>query len=233
MIELLRSCHDLALSICYLRWCLLSLRRVTPPRSSPPRSFFPSLKVVFKDLGPQVGYSTVFFLEYLGPMLIYPLFYFFREEIYGRLGFKVARGRCFQPRRGVSVPNLPYNLQDIGPVNEVQTLAMYYWVFHYAKRILETFLVHTFSHATMPLFNLFRQVQDGWTSTEARPLLIVERSSLRCVRTTRGATQELGLLLGLCCLCGLLRQPPPVHCAGPAAHPDRPWPSPAHAGRQP
>ncbi len=29
--------------------------------------------LVFKDLGPQVGYSTVFFWEYFGPLVIYPL----------------------------------------------------------------------------------------------------------------------------------------------------------------
>lgn len=47
--------------------------------------------LVFKDLGPQIGYSTVFVLEYLGPMLVYPLFYYFRTDIYGAMGLKV---RC-------------------------------------------------------------------------------------------------------------------------------------------
>jgi very-long-chain enoyl-CoA reductase len=30
------------------------------------------------------------------------------------------------------------------------------WIFHYTKRIFESCFVHTFSHATMPLFNLFK-----------------------------------------------------------------------------
>lgn len=44
-----------------------------------------------------------------------------------------------------------------------QTLATAYWCFHYAKRIAETFFVHKFSHATMPVFNLFKNCCYYWT----------------------------------------------------------------------
>eukprot|EP00976_Prorocentrum_cordatum_P088254 1187237-Prorocentrum_minimum.AAC.4 len=40
--------------------------------------------VTLKDLGPQIGYQTVFFWEYFGPMMIYPLFYCLRQQIYGK-----------------------------------------------------------------------------------------------------------------------------------------------------
>ena len=38
----------------------------------------------FKDLGPQVGWDTVFYLEYAGPIVITLALIFFREIIYGR-----------------------------------------------------------------------------------------------------------------------------------------------------
>merc|ERR1711869_171425 len=40
--------------------------------------------------------------------------------------------------------------------SETQDLAFVYFVGHYVKRILETFFVHRFSHATMPIFNLYK-----------------------------------------------------------------------------
>lgn len=96
------------------------------------------LTVVFKDLGPQVSYPILFFFEYLGPLLIYPVFYFF--PVYQYFGFKGER--VIQP---------------------VQTYALYYWCFHYFKRIMETFFVHRFSHATSPLSNVFRNCAYYWT----------------------------------------------------------------------
>ena len=38
-----------------------------------------------------------------------------------------------------------------------------YWSFHYAKRIAETFFVHKFSHATMPVFNLIKNCAYYWS----------------------------------------------------------------------
>lgn len=38
--------------------------------------------LVFKDLGPQIGYATVFFWEYFGPLAIYPLFYLLPNLFY-------------------------------------------------------------------------------------------------------------------------------------------------------
>eukprot|EP00775_Hariotina_reticulata_P013395 gene13395-13523_t len=89
--------------------------------------------IEFKDLGPQINYSTVFFFEYFGPMVIYPLFFF--------------------------LPNVFYPGQPAPPLAErplVQKIACAYWVLHYAKRIFETFFIHVFGHETMPIRNLFK-----------------------------------------------------------------------------
>eukprot|EP00850_Spirogloea_muscicola_P018513 SM000170S02685 [mRNA] locus=s170:301227:302979:+ [translate_table: standard] len=94
-------------------------------------------RVVLKDLGPQVGYRTVFVLEYLGPLLIYPLFFVYPQIFYPWQTGKIRRA-------------------------DVQEYALVYWSFHYAKRIAESMLVHRFSHATMPLPNLFRNCAYYW-----------------------------------------------------------------------
>lgn len=60
----------------------------------------------------------MFFWEYFGPLAVYPLFYFLPHVFY--------------PWAGDAVPGKA----------PVQTLALAYYSLHYAKRILETFLVH-------------------------------------------------------------------------------------------
>nr|CAG4643333.1 EOG090X097L [Ilyocryptus agilis] len=94
-------------------------------------------KLYLKDLGPQVGYKTVFLVEYAGPLLIY-------AWIYQRPWLFYGEGAASQP------------------MSEVVHIAAGCWVAHYAKRILETIFVHRFSHATMPLRNLFRNSSYYW-----------------------------------------------------------------------
>eukprot|EP00164_Ancoracysta_twista_P000872 GFYU01001146.1.p1 GENE.GFYU01001146.1~~GFYU01001146.1.p1 ORF type:complete len:299 (+),score=112.22 GFYU01001146.1:36-932(+) len=95
--------------------------------------------VMFKDLGPQVGYQTVFIVEYAGPLFIY-LFFYMRPA-------------------GIYDPELVAQ----NPLGDVQNYACYLWCFHYIKREVETLLVHRFSHGTMPLFNLFKNSGYYWT----------------------------------------------------------------------
>ncbi|KAI3777970.1 hypothetical protein L2E82_06881 [Cichorium intybus] len=97
-----------------------------------------NITVVFKDLGPQVSYRTLFFFEYLGPLILYPIFYYL--PVYQYLGYETKR-----------------------IIHPVQTYALYYWSLHYFKRIMETFFVHRFSHATSPISNVFRNCAYYWT----------------------------------------------------------------------
>ncbi|KAL5017443.1 hypothetical protein ScPMuIL_007032 [Solemya velum] len=95
-------------------------------------------KLYFKDLGPQVGWTTVFLTEYAGPLVIYLLFYIRPSIIYG----------------AVSAPKA-----------DVVKIAAACWTFHYAKRLLETVFVHRFSHATMPILNIFKNSGYYWGFT--------------------------------------------------------------------
>jgi very-long-chain enoyl-CoA reductase len=97
-----------------------------------------SFTVTFKDLGAQIGYRTVFLVEYFGPIL-FVLFYYLRPAfIYGP-----------------EAVNTPYNW--------VAQWAVYAWVVHFLKREFETIFIHKFSRATMPLSNIFKNCAYYWT----------------------------------------------------------------------
>ena len=85
----------------------------------------------FKDLGPQLSYSTVFYCEYAGPLIAYLLFYFQLLPVY----------------------TAPTQFKNYLRVVHIAAICH---SFHFLKRLLETRFVHRFSHATMPLRNLFR-----------------------------------------------------------------------------
>ena len=96
--------------------------------------------LIFKDLGPQILWKTVFLAEYFGPLILYPLFYMQPQWIYGEA--------------------IQYEMT--GWAREVQFSAVIAWTFHYAKREFETLFVHRFSHATMPFTNLFKNCIYYW-----------------------------------------------------------------------
>ncbi|XP_023167065.2 very-long-chain enoyl-CoA reductase [Drosophila hydei] len=96
-------------------------------------------KVYIKDLGPQIGWKTVFLSEYAGPLIVYLIFYFRPELIYGK-----AAGN---------------------PISLTTHIAAGCYTVHYVKRLLETIFVHRFSHNTMPLRNLFKNCSYYWGFT--------------------------------------------------------------------
>ena len=94
----------------------------------------PQVTLKFKDLGPQVSWTTVFLVEYGGPIAIILLLLYFRKGIYG------------------SDPDLTYN----------QKLGVGMGLGHYIKREFETLFVHKFSNDTMPMSNIFKNSIHYW-----------------------------------------------------------------------
>ncbi|KAJ3476755.1 hypothetical protein NLI96_g10946 [Meripilus lineatus] len=82
-----------------------------------------------KDLGPQASWTTVFVVEYIGPLIIHPLVYHFPNIFYG------------------------------GPVQHslLQRYVYAMVMLHFLKREYETLFVHRFSHGTMPFAYIFRK----------------------------------------------------------------------------
>ncbi|KAJ8674195.1 hypothetical protein QAD02_005457 [Eretmocerus hayati] len=93
-------------------------------------------KLYYKDLGPQIGWKTVFLAEYAGPLVVY-LWLYQRPWIF-------------------------YGDAASAPMDAVVHWAAVCWSIHYVKRLLETMFVHRFSHATMPLRNLFKNCSYYW-----------------------------------------------------------------------
>jgi len=94
-------------------------------------------KLYLKDLGPQIGWDTVFKVEYAGPLFVYLWFY--------------------------TRPWLFYGSEAAAkPYAQVVKIAAVCWSVHYAKRLFETMFIHRFSHATMPIFNLFKNSAYYW-----------------------------------------------------------------------
>ncbi|CAG9477128.1 3-oxo-5-alpha-steroid 4-dehydrogenase, putative [Plasmodium vivax] len=80
--------------------------------------------LIFKDLGVQISWRLVYVIEYLGPIFIFPFFYFCDKYIY---------------------PQANKNKHII------QILSLWFLLFHFLKREFESMFVHRFSNATMPI----------------------------------------------------------------------------------
>lgn len=92
--------------------------------------------VTFKNLGPQIGYRTVFYIEYAGPLAFILLYYLRPSFIYG---------------------------SQVANYSQAQKTLVGLFAAHFVKRELETAFVHKFSRPTMPLFNIFKNCSYYWT----------------------------------------------------------------------
>lgn len=98
--------------------------------------------VSVKDLGPQIGYRTVFLLEYFGPLVFVLGYAAMRQYMPGTMpGWKATHA----------------------PMGFVSTLGVACWSIHFLKREFETIFIHKFSRPTMPLSNLFKNCAYYWT----------------------------------------------------------------------
>lgn len=99
------------------------------------------VELFVKDLGPQVAWRLVFFVEYIGPILIHSILYKLSQQPY-------------------AIEHLHSETKSYNPfLNKLSyTLVMV----HYFKREFETLFVHQFSQSTMPLFNIFKNSFHYW-----------------------------------------------------------------------
>ncbi|TLD32918.1 hypothetical protein PspLS_00910 [Pyricularia sp. CBS 133598] len=105
-------------------------------------------EVLVKDLGPQIGWRTVFFIEYFGPILFHCIFAGGRDYIYPALGSYPGSAS------GKPLPAL----------TTIQQLSFALFIIHFMKREVETVFVHRFAANTMPFFALFRNCFLYWVS---------------------------------------------------------------------
>jgi len=91
--------------------------------------------ITFKDLGPQISWRNVFIVEYFGPLVIHPLFYFGSKLFY----------------KGSTGEHTP-----------VQKICFLFIMIHFLKREIETVAVHRFSNNSMPVKNIFKNSFHYW-----------------------------------------------------------------------
>lgn len=102
-------------------------------------------EILVQDLGAQIGWRTVFVIEYAGPILFHLAFFYLRPVI---------------PLPAFLVGSVAASRQD--PLTDIQKIVHTLFVLHFVKRELETIFLHRFSANTMPAFNIFRNSAFYW-----------------------------------------------------------------------
>jgi len=110
-------------------------------------------QIFVKDLGPQIAWRTVFIVEYLGPLMIHPLFFYLRPLIYTASPYNPLSYIPFNASSTTGLMPAPTTTQLI-----LCTLC----TLHFLKREYETIFVHRFSAATMPATNIAKNSAHYW-----------------------------------------------------------------------
>ncbi|XBW38058.1 hypothetical protein QEN19_003645 [Hanseniaspora menglaensis] len=90
-------------------------------------------EIFIKDLGPQISWRLVFMIEYFGPIAIHTLLY------------------------QLALINYTFGVEK----STIKSVYLMH-IIHYLKREFESVFVHSFSNATMPLFNVFKNSFHYW-----------------------------------------------------------------------
>ena len=119
-------------------------------------SSFPSISkdaseitIVLKDLGPQISWRTVFIVEYLFPMLVFPMLWMLVRKFPHSCVTKFLYGDANPDYTRVAV-------------KEWQDMLALMFTAHFLKREIETIMIHRFGNDTMPLRNIFKNSGYYW-----------------------------------------------------------------------
>ena len=111
-----------------------------------------SNQLLLRDYGLQISWRLVYIVEYAGALLTYPLMVWWGLGGVGGVG-------------GVGGPLTNITETLVNGTTLVQTLSrpdVLMWIAHYAKRILESIFIHSFSADTMPFENIFKNSLYYW-----------------------------------------------------------------------
>lgn len=111
--------------------------------SLPPNS---DIVIEYKDLGPQISWRTVFIVEYMFPMLVFPLLWILTRHYPSS-----AVTKLIYPAGSASASTKQW-----------QNILTLMFTLHFVKRELETIYVHRFGNDTMPLRNIFKNSGYYW-----------------------------------------------------------------------
>lgn len=111
--------------------------------SLPPNS---DIVIEYKDLGPQISWRTVFIVEYMFPMLVFPLLWILTRHY---------------PSSPVTKFIYPAGSASAS-TKQWQNILTLMFTLHFVKRELETIYVHRFGNDTMPLRNIFKNSGYYW-----------------------------------------------------------------------
>lgn len=126
--------------------------------------------------GPQISWRTVYLVEYLGPTLCHPLFYFLRPHL-------------------AKIDPFLYKGADKVPLTLVQNICFWMLFLHFVKRELETAFLHKFSANTMPAFNIVKNSAYYWLSAGLLAAAFIYSPKSYAARSELGLLDYIGIAM--------------------------------------